>query len=69
MDDQERARLAFLADRDGRAETANWAQRTLRIYRAAVLDKRHFASTGEYRRKFILSYCAFKHWLAVSAKQ
>lgn len=34
------------------------------IYRRAVLDKRHFASTGEYRRLFVESYCEFKRWLA-----
>ena len=36
----------------------------MRIYRSAVLNRRHFASTAEYRRQFIESYCEFKRWLA-----
>jgi hypothetical protein len=36
----------------------------MRIYRKAVLNRHHFASSSEYRRGFIESYCDFKRWLA-----
>jgi len=35
----------------------------MKIYRRAVLNKRHHASLPEYRHKFIESYCDFKRWL------
>jgi len=38
-------------------------RRTIGIYRRAVLDPRHHASTQEYRAKFIQAYCTFKSWL------
>lgn len=60
----EQARIDFLVRRDGAAAAVEWTRRTMGIYRRAVLDKRHFASTGEYRRLFVESYCEFKRWLA-----
>ena len=60
----EDGRIQFLLQRDGNAATVRWVGRTLRIYRAAVLDARHFASTDTYRRRYIRAYCAFKRWLA-----
>ncbi|MGH9930210.1 MAG: hypothetical protein ACREA9_13440 [Pyrinomonadaceae bacterium] len=60
----ERERIDFLLRRDGPQMAVKWVTNTMRIYRSAVLNKRHFASTGEYRRKFIEAYCEFKHWLA-----
>lgn len=57
-------RIAFVVKRDGRKAATEWVQCTLRIYRRAVLDRHHFASTREYRRGFIESYCDFKRWLA-----
>lgn len=60
----EQGRLDFLVRRDGEAAAVEWARRTMRIYRSAVLNRRHFASTAEYRRQFIESYCEFKRWLA-----
>lgn len=56
-------RIEFLLRRDGLAPTLAWVRRTLRIYRAAALNKGHFASTDAYRRRFIGSYCDFKRWL------
>lgn len=60
-------RLRFISIRDGRQAAINFAERTLSIYRAAVLhsNKRghprpHHASLPEYRRGFIESYCAIK---------
>ena len=60
----EDGRIQFLLQRDGFETTVAWIQRTLRIYRGAVLDKGHHASTDGYRRGFIESYCDFKRWLA-----
>jgi len=59
----EQGRIKFLIRRDGLERAIDWVNRTMRIYRRAVLDKRHFASGGGYRRKFIESYCEFKRWL------
>jgi hypothetical protein len=60
----EEDRIRFLLQRDGLEPTIAWVTRTRRIYRTAVLDKGHFASSGVFRRRFIESYCAFKRWLA-----
>ncbi len=57
-------RIRFLLQRDGESATAAWVRRTLKSYRAAVLDKKHYASSPDYRRGFIESYCDFKRWLA-----
>lgn len=59
----EERRIQFLVSRDGLDAAIGWVARTMRIYRGAVLDKRHFASQDEYRRKFIEAYCDFKRWL------
>jgi len=60
----EKGRIEFLVQRDGLAAATQWVRRTLGIYRRAVLDPRHHASTQEYRAKFIQSYCSFKSWLS-----
>jgi hypothetical protein len=60
---EENERIEFLVQRDGVEAAVAWVDHTIRIYRRAVLDKRHFASTSEYRRKFIKAYCEFKRWL------
>jgi hypothetical protein len=60
----EQARLAFLVQRDGALAAAEWARRTMRIYRRAVLAPGHFARAPEYRRRFIEAYCEFKRWIA-----
>ena len=60
----EEGRIAFLVQRDGRDAALEWVSRTRRIYRRAILNGRHHASTQEYRRKFIESYCDFKRWLS-----
>lgn len=60
----EAARIAFLLERDGDAATLVWVKRTLGIYRRAVLDPGHFASTAEYRRLFLASCADFRRWLA-----
>lgn len=56
-------RIEFLVQRDGLAAATQWVRRTVGIYRRAVLDPRHHASTQEYRAKFIKAYCIFKSWL------
>lgn len=60
----EAARVAFLMARDGDMETLVWVKRTLGIYRRAVLNPQHFASTPEYRRRFLTSCADFRRWLA-----
>jgi len=38
----------------------DWAIRTKWIYKRAVLNKQHFASKPEYRRKYIEAYLNLK---------
>ncbi|MGE5242437.1 MAG: hypothetical protein ACM3NI_12400 [Bacteroidota bacterium] len=59
----ERGRIEFVLQRDGVASARARFDRTLRIYRQAVLNPHHHAHTLECRREFIQAYCAFKHWL------
>jgi hypothetical protein len=61
---REDARIRFLLGRDGEAATIVWVRRTLGIYRAAVLDKSHHASSSTFRPGYIGSYCDFKRWLS-----
>ncbi len=60
----ETSRIEFLLRRDGMAATLIWVRRTLAIYRRAVLDRRRFAHTAKYRRKFVASCLSFRCWLA-----
>jgi hypothetical protein len=60
----EAARLAFLVARDGETAALAWVRRTLAVYRRAVLDRAHFASTPGYRRGFLASCADFRRWLA-----
>ena len=59
----EAGRIGLLLARDGDAATREWVQRTLAIYRRAVLDPGHFASTGDYRARFLASCLDFRRWL------
>ena len=59
----EAGRIDFLLKRDGHDATVLWIQKVIGIYRRAVVNKKHFASTPLYRRKFIGAYCDFKRWL------
>ena len=68
MQDVERFRIGLLVARDGEAAAAAWVRRTLAIYRRAVLNPRHFASTPDYRRRFLASCADFKRWLAKRAQ-
>ncbi len=59
----EQQRFEFLVARDGMEKALEFAERTMRSYRRAVLHSRkcghtkpHHASLPEYRRKYILSY-------------
>lgn len=63
---REENRIRFLLQRDGPAAATAWVRRTMHIYRAAVLDKNHFASSNGFRRGFIEAYCDFKRWLAAA---
>lgn len=64
----EAARIGFLLARDGKDATLAWAKRTLGIYRRAVLDPRHFASSPHYRRLYLSSCADFRRWLATCAR-
>ncbi len=64
--DAEAARIAFLRQRDGAADTLSWVRRTLAIYRRAVLDRRHFAHDARYRARFVCSCLVFRRWLAAN---
>lgn len=67
MQDVERFRIGFLVARDGEAAAVAWVRRTLAIYRRAVLEGEHFASTPEYRHLFLASCADFRRWLAKRA--
>lgn len=56
-------RIGLLLERDGLEATREWVRRTLAIYRRAVLDGSHFASTPGYRRSYLLSCADFRRWL------
>jgi len=67
----EEQRIAFVEERDGIAGAVDFARRTIRQYRTAVLNSRKrgsvkpsHASLPEYRRGFIESYLAFKRYIA-----
>lgn len=40
----------------------DFAKRTMQIYRRAVLNKNHYASTRTFRKGFIQSYLDFKRY-------
>jgi hypothetical protein len=63
-------RLAHIEEHIGKTEALDFAKRTLRIYRSAVLHskkrgvvKPHFASLPLYREKFIRSYLELKRYV------
>ena len=62
----EASRIELLLRRDGLAATSIWVRRTLAIYRRAVLDRRHFAHTAEYRLRFVASCLEFRCWLVAN---
>jgi hypothetical protein len=64
----EYARIQFLLNRDGIEATIIWVKRTLKIYRRALLNQRHFARTPSYRRSFIASCLCFRQWLAAQRR-
>lgn len=59
-------RVKFVTERDGEVAAQMWALRTMRMYRHAVLQngkngkKFHFASSRDYKAKFINSYLVLK---------
>lgn len=57
----ERARIAFLMQRDGAANTVEWVRRTLGIYRSALRDRAGYG--GAFRRQLVDSCCNFRRWL------
>jgi hypothetical protein len=52
-----------LVSRRGTEAARQYALQTLQVYRRAVLNPAHFASTLPYRRSFIMSYLFYKHYL------
>lgn len=66
----EEQRLAFVEQRDGVEGAVEFARQGIKIYRTCVLRsmkrgfaKPHHASLPEYRRGFIESYLAWKHYI------
>jgi hypothetical protein len=64
-------RLTLLIERDGLDAAVEFAERTMRVYRTAVLTSRkrgcakpHHASLPEYRRNFIMGYLSFKQFIS-----
>ncbi len=56
-------RIRFLIENRGMEEALDFARRTYRIYRGALLSaKFNFAQTKEYRPKFILSCVLHKRF-------
>lgn len=61
-------RIAFLVKRDGIKPAIEFAERTKRAYRRAVVNPDNlpaltYASLSEYRRGYISSYLQFKRFL------
>ncbi len=59
-------RIGLLLERDGPEATREWVERTLAIYRSAVLDRSHFASLPQYRPGYLASCADFRRWLRVN---
>ena len=65
----ETQRLQFIENRDGKEASLEFARRTMKQYRQAILCSRkrgmkpHHASIPEYRRSFIESYYSFKQYI------
>lgn len=57
-----------LIERRGIETARRYVQQTMRVYRRAVLNPAHFASTTQYRRAFIMSYLFYKHYLRSQAE-
>lgn len=60
----ERARIERVIAKEGVDGAILWARRTAGIYRAAVLDRGHFAHAGACRRQFIKAYLELKRFAA-----
>lgn len=57
-------RIELLLERDGRAATRAWVERTLAIYQRALADPRHYANDPSYKPRFEKSVREFEEWLA-----
>jgi len=64
---QEQDRINYLIRRDGYAEARRWVERTLYIYREAVISSSSHASLPEYRPRFEQAIAAFQTWLSAPA--
>ena len=62
----ERGRIGLVLERDGPEATREWVKRTLGIYRRAVLDRSHFASTPAYKSMYVASCADFRRWLRLN---
>lgn len=60
----ESERIALLLQRDGRAATRAWVERTLAIYRTALGDPRSYARDPSYQPRFERAVREFEEWLA-----
>jgi hypothetical protein len=71
----EQNRIAFVIARDGNALALEFAERTMQIYRKAVLcsakrgyEKPHFASANVWRESYIRSYLELKRFVLQQRK-
>lgn len=55
-------RIAFISNRDGLKAAKEFAGRTYRIYRKALMNKNHHARLPQYRKSFIESYLILKRY-------
>lgn len=62
-DEAEQRRIAFVLERDGEDEALLWAIRSMKNYRRAVLNKKHFASTRTYKKRYIAGYIELKRFV------
>lgn len=62
-DEGELNRIAFVLERDGEDESLLWAIRSMKNYRRAVLNKKHFASTRTWKKRYIAGYIELKRFV------
>lgn len=48
-------RIEFVLKRDGLAAAIAYARQTLTVYRKALADPKHFATSRQYRKSFVLA--------------
>ena len=60
----ESERIELLLKRDGLEATCAWVERTVAIYRRALVDPKHYANDSSYRPRFERAVREFEEWLS-----